>query len=230
MNIYVTAGKNEQYPGKTFVGFGTINEYDGEKPNARDVLYKINQIDIFLKAVHADKIPLSITGKDADGKDVYMKADAYYQTGISKDGTTYGFNKIAIEMKQEQRNDKGELIEPGEKLYATKGKDGYAFDKNSDPELRAKFNKIVSQGADFSLSANKDETLAKYPELMKAVSHIQKSANFEIEFEKGQGAYIKSVQSPIEKKADGSISQENSGLKKIVDLANGNGKTTEIER
>ncbi|AIR81565.1 hypothetical protein CFV97608_a0016 (plasmid) [Campylobacter fetus subsp. venerealis 97/608] len=230
MNIYVTAGKNEQYPGKTFVGFGSINEYEGEKPNARDVLYKINQIDTFLKAVQADKIPLSITGKDADGKEVYMKADAYYQTGISKEGTTYGFNKIAIEVKPEQRNDKGELVEPGEKLYATKGKDGYAFDKNSDPELIAKFNKLVEQGVEFSLSANKDETLAKYPELTKAISHIQKSANFEIDFEKGHGAYIKSVQSPVEKRADGSIDQSSSGLKKIVDLASNNEKSIEKER
>lgn len=224
MNVYVTAGKVENDPNKTIIGFGSIKPYEDKTPNARDVLYKINQVDAFLKAVEADKIPLTIKGQNQDGNDMFMKADAYYQTGIAKDGTAYGFNKIAIELQPEKRNEAGELIQNSEKLYATKGKDGYAFDKNCDPELIAKFNKSIENGADFTLSANKNETLSKYPKLMEAVGHIQKSANFEIDFEKGKGAYISSVVSPVEKNR-----QEISGAKQILDLASGK-KTADISR
>lgn len=226
MNVYVTSGKVETDPNKTIIGFGSLKPYEDKIPNAREALYKINQIDTFLKAVDADKIPLTIRGQNPNGEDVFMKADAYYQTGIAKDGTAYGFNKIAIELQPEKRNEAGELIQASEKLYATKGKGGYAFDKNCDPELIAKFNKSLESGADFTLSATKNETLSKYPKLMEAVGRIQKSANFELDFEKGKGAYIVSVVSPVEKSATG---QEISGTKQMLDLAAGK-KTTDLER
>lgn len=223
MNVYVTMGKIEN--DKTIIGFGSLNEYNGEKPNARDVLYKINQIDTFLKAVKADKIPLTLKTKDYDGMDVFMKADAYFQTGISKEGMAYSYNKIAIELQPEKRAEAGELIQNAEKLYATKSKDGYAFDKNSDLDLICKFNKFIEQGVEFTLSANKNSTLERYPELMSAIKQIQKSANFEIDFEKGRGAYIKSIQTPVEKKMG---EQEISGTEQILNMAQG--KKKEFER
>nr|WP_314997914.1 hypothetical protein [uncultured Campylobacter sp.] len=199
MNVFVTTGKyadkktGEQ---KTLVGFGSLNEYEGQKPNAKDVFYKISEIDTFLKAVKADKIPVNMSVKNEAGENIFMKADAYYQTGISKEGIAYGFSKIAIELQPEKRSETGELIQNAEKLYATKGKDGYSFDKNSDMELVAKFNKLISEGVEFTLSATKNDTLAKYPKLMEAINQIDKSAKFEIDFEKNRGAFIKSVQSP----------------------------------
>ena len=180
MNVFVTTGKyadkktGEQ---KTLVGFGSLNEYEGQKPNAKDVFYKISEIDTFLKAVKADKIPVNMSVKNEVGESIFMKADAYYQTGISKEGMAYGFSKIAIELQPEKRSETGELIQNAEKLYATKGKDGYSFDKNSDMELVAKFNKLISEGVEFTLSATKNDTLAKYPKLMEAINQIDHSSS-----------------------------------------------------
>lgn len=214
MKVFVTTGKVDA--SKTIVGFGSLKEYDGIKPGAKDAFYKINEIDTFLKALEADKIPLNIACKNEAGEHVYMKADAYYQTGVSKDGKAYGFNKIAIELQPERRNEAGELEQEAQKLYATKGKDGYSFDKNSPDELIAKFNNLVSNGADFTLAATKNETLNRYPNLMQAISQIDKSAIFELDFEKGKGAFIKSITTPITKNAEAELGQ---GAKIIMNEA-----------
>ena len=87
MNVFVTTGKyadkktGEQ---KTLVGFGSLNEYEGQKPNAKDVFYKISEIDTFLKAVKADKIPVNMSVKNEVGENIFMKADAYIKPGYPR--------------------------------------------------------------------------------------------------------------------------------------------------
>ncbi|MBZ7978529.1 MULTISPECIES: hypothetical protein [unclassified Campylobacter] len=205
MNVFVTSGKVGD--DKTIIGFGSLQEYEGQKPNARDVFNKINSIDAFLKSVDADKIPLNLKVGNKETGETYMKADAYYQKGISKDGKAYAFNKIAIEIQPEKRNEAGELMQNAEKLYATKTKEGYAFDKTNDDAIIDKFNSLIKDGVDFTLSATKNTTLEKYPNLMQVVNKIDKSANIEIDFVQSQGAVIKSIQSPAGNKLESGTEQ-----------------------
>lgn len=184
-HVFVTAGKTPD--GKQIVGFGSLSPYEKEgkesTPNARDVFYKVDAIDGFLKAVEADRIPLTLKGKDTEGKDLFMKADAFYTQGTSKEGIAYGVNKISIEIGEER-------------LYATKfsGQDTYAFDNaDKNKDLISKFNKAIEKGVDITLSATKEETLSKYPKLIDAIKQIDKSAYVEIDYVKGQGAVLKGV-------------------------------------
>lgn len=184
-HLFVTSGKTPD--GKQIVGFGSLNPYEKEgkekAPTARDVFYKVDAIDGFLKAVDADRIPLTLKGKDNEGKDLFMKADAFYTQGTAQSGVAYGVNKISIEIGEER-------------LYASKfsGQETYAFDnaeKNKD--LIAKFNKSIEKGVDITLSATKEETLSKYPKLIDTIKQIDKSAYVEIDYVKGQGAVLKGV-------------------------------------
>lgn len=180
-HLFVTSGKTPD--GKQIVGFGSLNPYEEKAPTARDVFYKVDAIDGFLKAVDADRIPLTLKGKDGEGKDLFMKADAFYTQGTAKDGVAYSVNKISIEIGEER-------------LYASKfkGQDTYAFDNaERNKDLIAKFNKSIEKGVDFTLSATKEETLSKYPKLIDTIKQIDKSAYVEIDYVKGQGAVLKGV-------------------------------------
>lgn len=203
-SVYVSAGSsvNKQGETLTIVGFGGLKPYekDGKeiKPGARDAFYKISNIDNFLKAVDADKIGIDIKGKDQNNQDTFMRADAFYQSGIGKNGKAYGFNKICITLQEEERNQANEIIKSAQKLYATKGMNGYSFDKNCDNKLIDKFNAQIQNGCDFTLSAKKDSTLQNYPQLMETVDKIKGgSAMVEIDFVKTQGAVLKSI-TPID--------------------------------
>lgn len=217
-SVYVSAGSSVSKQGETLtiVGFGGLSPYekDGKEiqPGARDAFYKMQKIDGFLKATNADKIPIDIKGKDHNGQDAFMKADIYYQTGTSRSGKAYGFNKICITLQEEERNEQNEVVKSAQKLYATKGKNGYTFDKNCDDKLIDKFNSQIEKGCDFTLSAKKDSTLEKYPELKETIDKIKGgSAMVEIDFVKMQGAVIKSV-TPIDKSG-------NLGEQKILNQA-----------
>lgn len=194
------AGVNKEgnpTPEKTLVSFGGVNEYtkdngEVEKPNARRVMAEIANVNNFLKAVDAEKIPLTLAAKD---KEIYMKADVYQQSGVAKDGMPYRFNKMAIELQPEIRNEQGELVQNSQKIYATKGQagvKGYSFDKNNDPALLAKFNDIIKDGVYINLHAQNNTTLEKYPQLMNALNQVpdKGGAQFEVAFVKQQGAVL----------------------------------------
>ena len=197
VNVFVTAGavQNED---KTIVGFGALKPYEKEgntiNPGARDVLYKISQVDSFLKAVEANKIGIDIKGIDKNDNASYMKANVNFFTGTTPSGKAYGFNKIIITVQPELKTEKGEIIQEAQKLFATKGQKGYAFDNNCDEKLIKKFNLAIENGADFTLAAKHNSTLEKYPKLMEVVNEIKgRSANVELDFVKQQGVVIKSI-------------------------------------
>ena len=194
------AGVNEKgdpAPAKTLVSFGSVSEYtkengEIEKPNARRVMSEIANINNFLKSVDAEKIPLTIATND---KQTYMTADVYQQSGVSKDGMPYRFNKMAIEIQPEIRNEQGELVQNSQKIYATKGQagvKGYSFDKNNDPALLEKFNNLINDGIYLNLKAQNNSTLEKYPQLMNALNQVPEKggARFEVAFVKQQGAVL----------------------------------------
>lgn len=196
-SVFITAGE-VQGQDKTIVGFGSYKPYENEKgtmvPTAKDVFYKIQNIDNFLKAVDANKIGVDIKGTDKDGNATYMKADTGFFTGVGSNGKAFGFNKITITVQPEKTNEAGEVIQEAQKLYATKGKKGYAFDNNCDDKLIKKFNQAIEGGVDFTLSAKHNQTLEKYPQLMNIVNEVKgRSANVELDFVKEQGVVIKSV-------------------------------------
>ena len=197
-SVYVSVGEvaNEN---KTIVGFGALKPYqnkDGQEksPSAKDVFYKISQVDNFLKAIEANKIGIDIKGTDKDGNTAYMQANVFYKTGVGENGKAFGFNKLAITVTPEIKTPAGEIQQQEQKLYATKGKAGYSFDSNCDNAVIAKFNEAVKGGAEFTLRAKKNETLQEYPKLMEIVDKVKGgSANIELAFVKEQGAVIKSI-------------------------------------
>ncbi len=199
-SVFVTAGKFKDDKGvdKTIIGFGSQEAYKGNAVNAKNVFYSVGQINNFLKAVDASKIPITIKATDNEDKATYIKANAYYHTGVSKDGKAYGFNKIAFELQPEKKNKAGEITQEAQKIYATKGKQGYAFDKNSNQTLLDKFTKAIEKSAEFSLASTNNKTLERYPQLMSVVKDIDKSAKVNLGFVKTQGVVIKSID-PIEK-------------------------------
>ena len=203
-SVYVSVGTstNKQGDSLTIVGFGGLQPYekDGKeiKPGAKEAFAKIANIDSFLKAVDANKLSIDIKGKDKNNQDVFMKAAAFYQSGIGNNGKAYGFNKICITLQEEEKNQANEIIKSAQKLYATKGMNGYSFDKNCDNKLIDKFNAQIQNGCNFTLSAKKDSTLQNYPQLIEAVDKIKGgSAMVEIDFVKTQGAVLKSI-TPID--------------------------------
>lgn len=200
-SVYVSAGvaKNSQGENLTIVGFGGLKPYEqnGETkiPGAREVFYKLQNINNFLKATEASKVGVDIKGKDEKGQDMFIRADFNYETGISKSGKSYGFNKIYLTMQPEKTNEQHEVVSSLQKLYATKGINGYSFDKNCDDALIQKFNNAVKNGCEFTLSAKKDTTLEKYSKLVETLEHIKGgSANVKIAFVKQQGAVISSIE------------------------------------
>lgn len=223
--VYVTVGRMPEQD-KTIVGFGKLEKYTDKNgveqvPGARDFFYKMQEVNNFLKAANADKIPIQLAGQNERGENVYMKADCYYVSGTSKQGLAYGFNKISIELQPEMRNEAGELIQDSQKLYATKRQGGYQFDERSEKELVDKFNSYLSRGTNFTLSATNNKTLDKYPKLKETINQIDKSANVGIDFVKMQGAVIKNI-TPIDKDGGvGETKQVNSTTKERK------GKTTE---
>ena len=191
--VYVNVSR---FPEKnqTFVGFGSLSPYENNKEiGAKDAFYKIQAIDSFLKALDADKIPLNIKGRDPEGKEMFMKADCYVNSGVSKNGDAYHIRKIAIEVQREERNEAGEIIQNAQKLYASKGENGYAFDKNCDPAIKAKFNAAIKDGASFSLAAVKNDTLGKYPQLTNFINQVNEPVVAELNFQKGVGVTIGKV-------------------------------------
>lgn len=182
---------------KTLISFGGIQEYTKdngqiEKPNARRVMSEIANVNNFLKSVNAENIPLTIATND---KQTHMTADVYQQSGVSKDGMPYRFNKMAIEIQPEIRNEQGELVQNSQKIYATKGQagvKGYSFDRNNDPALLEKFNNLIKDGVYLNLKAQKDSTLEKYPQLMNAINQVpdKGGAQFEVAFVKQQGVVL----------------------------------------
>lgn len=197
-NVYISVGEVAG-ENKTIVGFGSLKPYQNQEgqqksPSAKDVFYKVSQIDNFLKSVEANKIGIDIKGTDRDGHTAYMQASTFYKTGIGENGKAFGFNKLAITVTPEIKTPAGEIQQQEQKLYATKGKAGYSFDSNCDNALIAKFNEAVKGGAEFTLRAKKNETLREYPKLMEIVDKVKGgSANIELAFVKEQGAVIKNI-------------------------------------
>lgn len=192
-SVFVTVTR---YPEKdqTFVGFGSLTPHEKNKEiGAKDAFHKLQAIDSFLKALDANQIPLNIKGRNKDGKDMFMKADCYVNSGVSKNGDSYYLRKIAIEVQREVRNEAGEVIQAAQKLYATKGDNGYAFDKNCDPAIKAKFNESIKEGASFSLAATKNDTLAKYQNLTNFINQVDRPVSVELNFQKGVGVSIDKV-------------------------------------
>lgn len=194
----VAVFKNEiEGKDKTLVSFGAVKEYtkengEIEKPNARRVMSEISSVNNFLNSVEAGKVPLDITTND---KQTHMKADCYQMKGVSKDGMPYSFNKMAIELQPEKRNEQGELIQNSQKIYATKnqqGVPGYSFDKNNDPALIEKFNNTIKDGVYINLALQNNQTLEKYPQLKQALDIIPDGggAKFEVAFVKQKGAVL----------------------------------------
>lgn len=233
LSVLVTVGKvaaginekGEHTEAKTLVGFGKIepNEYNQNEVGGRETLYKMSTVSSFLKSVDANQIGMTLKGQDKDGEAKYMKASSYLQQGIAKSGAPYKFNKIKIELepavtKTDEKTGEVITITPAQNLYATKyGNKGYEFDlpeKNS--ELIDKFNKIIKNGVEFSLSANKDKTLENYPKLNETLKQIDKSAIANIEFVKGEGAILKSL-TPLDK--DGKTTGEDKLVNKATKKA-----------
>lgn len=227
-NVYVSAGnfKNDKNENLTIVGFGSLNPYekDGKinEPCARDAFHKLSQIKNFLDATEATKVGVNIQGKDKDDQTVYMRADFDYKTGISKAGRAFGFNKIYITLQPEKTNEANEIVQSAQKLYATKGRNGYSFDKNCDPELIKKFNSLIKKGANFTLAATHEQTLNKYPKLQEMLENVRDSSgNFQIDFVKEQGAVIAGF-TPTDKNKSGNL-----GENKIIETATKKSKNIE---
>lgn len=195
---YITKGQKD---GKTIVGFGGLEEYKGNKPTVRDFFYKANEINAVLKAVEADKIPVTVAGS-FNGEKAYLKVNNYLDQGVSKNGHKYSFIKMAIELKPEVKDEAGNVTQKAERIYATKGKEGYALDEGNPKELTDKLAAVVAGGVQFTLSATNPETLKNYQKLEGLLNQVDKSAIVDLDFKKGEGVSIKSVTSPAPKGAE----------------------------
>lgn len=178
---------------KTLIGFGSLNEYEGKTPTPNGVMGRISQINNFLNAVDAGKVPITIHGKDENNKDVFMKADCWTKAKVADNGMPYRMYKMSIELQPEKRNEVGELVQEKQVLYATKREGGYSFDQNNDEALKNKFEQIVSRGVDFGLSAQHNKTLENYPSLMAVVNKIEKSAQVDLAFVKQKGVMVSDI-------------------------------------
>ena len=228
-NVYISVGEYDN-GNKLVIGHGALKPYqthDGKEknPSAKDVMYKVSQIDAFLKSVDADKLNIDIKGTDKDGNNTFMKASAYLHKGIGENGKPYGFNKIAFTIQPEIKTPNGEIKQNEQKIYATKTKMGYAFDQNADPALITKFNEAIKGGAEFTLAVKSRETLeAKYPKLLELADKVKGgSTNIEIEFVKTQGAVIKNI--ALNDKSGNAI-----GEAKLINHATTQNKTQDIGR
>lgn len=236
--LYVSAGSFNGKDGesRTVTGFGEMKPYTDDQGvvqdvNARAVLKKISDIGNFLSATVGErdknKIGIDIKATNEKNQEAYMKANVWTDSGIGKSGMSYTYRKITIEVSPEKINEKtGEVIQPAQKLYATKTpKGGYSFDTSNSSELIANFNTAIKNGAEFTLSPKKDSTLAKYPELNNTINAIkeQKSSYVEISFVTGKGATINSITPTHNDNGIGASQLQNS-------VAKANSKTKDVER
>lgn len=208
--------RNKSGVDKTLVGFGRVDEYTNdkgelEKPNARAVMAKVANVNKFLSAVGENNMPLQISAKDGE-KDVYMKANCFTDSGISKNGNAYRWYKMAFELQPEIKNEAGEITQQKQTIYATKGNGGYSFDENNDKALINKFNALVANGVSINLAASRNDTLKEHQGLMNALGQFEKSAVFEVGSMKQQGAYIKGF-------TELDNSGKEKGMQKVLDIA-----------
>lgn len=167
---------------KTIVGLGSVRPYTNEQGenvpvSFTEVMGKINNADNFVKGMEMTKMPLTLKVNLNNEKKDFYTAFLYEKSGTSeKTGQTFNFKKMRINLRDEIKNDAGEIIQRAESVFLTKnqrGVKGYSMDSTNDKALMEEFmGAIKNGGVEIQLSVQKNETLEQYPKFKNFIDKI----------------------------------------------------------